>query len=276
VARPSVCWLREEKMGRLDGKVAVVLGASSGFGKAIAERFASEGAKVVAAARRVALLEELAERIDGVALRCDITSDEEVMGLIRETVRRFGRIDVAVNTVGFDQATPLKDLTPEKLHAMTAVHFFGAVSFMRHAANAMGPGGSLILFSSVNATLVGEGLVAYSGAKAALNHATKIAAVEYGPKGIRINALAPGFMRTPMTERYFERYPDLIQALTEETPLGRLGKVEEVASAALWLASDESSFVTGQIIHVDGGASLRRLPTQQQVVDIAKRRQLHP
>ncbi len=258
-------------MGQLDGKVAVILGASSGIGKVAAGVFKDEGAEVVIAARRLDELEAIAGDIGAVAVKCDITVDTEVEALVKTADERFGKIDIAMNCAGFEQALPLNDLTPEKLEPMIAVQFTGAVSFIRHAAAAMKQGGSIINVTSLNATLPGEGLAAYSGSKAAVNHISKIAALEYGPLGVRVNALAPSFIKTEMTEKLF-KYGDLIQAFVEETPLRRMGTVEDVVNAALFLAGDSSSFITGQVIHVDGGGTLRRLPTHQQVKDIAMRR----
>ncbi len=258
-------------MGQLEGKVAVILGASSGIGKLAAKVFAAEGANVVIAARRLTELEAVAGDIGAVAVKCDITSDSEVEAFIGTATDKFGNLDIAMNCAGFEQALPLSGLTPEKLEPMIAVQFTGAVSFMRHAAAAMKQGGSIINVTSLNATLAGEGLAAYSGSKAAVNHISKIAALEYGPRGVRVNALAPSFIKTEMTEKLF-KYGDLIQAFIEETPLRRMGTVEDVVNAALFLAGDSSSFITGQVIHVDGGGTLTRLPTHQQVKDIALRR----
>ena len=124
-------------MGSLDGKVAVVLGASSGLGAACAERFAREGAKVLAAARREPELAAVAGRIGAETARCDITRDGEVAALAQAALDRFGSVDIALNCAGFEQSTTIRELTPEKLEAMAAVQFFGAIYFIRHLANAM-------------------------------------------------------------------------------------------------------------------------------------------
>ncbi|MCX7619205.1 SDR family oxidoreductase, partial [Tepidiforma sp.] len=141
--------------GRLAGKVAVVLGASSGIGPAAALRFAAEGAAVIAAARRLPELEALAAACGAIPIPCDITRDDQVEALARAALDRFGTLDVALNSAGFEQSTPIRDLTPGRLHAMVAVQFLGAVSFIRHMANAMAAtgGGSLITISSITCLL---------------------------------------------------------------------------------------------------------------------------
>lgn len=249
--------------GRLSGKVAVVLGASSGLGRAAALRFAREGATVIGAARRQAELEALADEAGIIPVVCDITHDDQVAALARLGLERFGTVDIALNAAGFEQSTPIRDLTPERLHAMAAVQFFGAVYFIRHMANAMAAsgGGSLITISSITARLVGEGLAAYGGSKAAINHITRIAALEYGPAGVRVNVVSPGLVKTPMTAHMF--IPPVVDAFTRETPLRRMGTVDDVVEAIAWLASDAASFITGHDLPIDGGQLTRRLPSRE-------------
>ena len=246
--------------GRLAGKVAVVLGASSGLGRAAALRFASEGATVIAAARRLPELETLARECGAIPVPCDITHDDQVEALAGAALDRFGTLDIALNSAGFEQSTPIRDLTPERLHAMASVQFLGAVSFIRHMANAMAAsgGGSLITISSITARLVGEGLAAYGGSKAAIDHITRIAALEYGPQGVRVNVVSPGLIETPMTAHMF--IPPVVRAFIRETPLRRMGTVDDVVEAITWLASDAASFITGHDLPVDGGQLARRLP----------------
>jgi len=252
-------------MKRFQDRVVVIAGGSSGLGLHVARRFAEEGARLVIAARDEGKLAEAAGEIGAVGIQCDITSFESVAALASQAHERFGRIDVAVNSAGFEQQTAIRDITPETLEPMVAVQFTGAVYFIRHMANAMERGGSLITVSSLTGVLVPENYAAYAGSKAGINHVTKIAASEYGPEGIRVNAVAPTVVETPMTAHLLA-IPAVRSAFLELTPLGRMGSLEDVTSAIVWLASDESSYITGQILNIDGGASTRKLPTNADVM----------
>ena len=258
----------------LENKVAVVLGASSGIGWAIAERFAEHGARVVVAARRTENLEKLAARIDGVAVRCDGSEFDDLEHLARTTLDRFGSIDVAVNSAGLNRPSPIRDVTPEIMHEVAGIQFFGATYFMRHFCNAMADsgGGSLVNVTSATAIAVPVSLAPYAGCKAGINFVTKIAAREYGPDQVRVNALAPSFVPTamnafggmvPVDEARVEIDEELpiAQGFLDETPLARIITVDECADVALFLASDLSSSITGQVIPVDGGNHLCRLPS---------------
>lgn len=260
-------------MGMLDGTVAVVVGGHSGFGEAISRLFAAEGAGVVIAGRRREVVDEVAADVDGVGVACDITDDDQVQSLVETALGPFGRIDHVINCAGYEQSTPIAELTPDKLEAMHAVQIRGAMYCMRHFGNAMrdgGRGGSFVSISSLTAQNPARGLAAYASAKAGLEYATKIAAVEYGDGGVRFNSIAASLIETPMTARVFEVGP-AIQALEEMTPLCRMGSPSDIANAALFLCSDMGSYVTGQTICVDGGASLLALPTPQMYADVARR-----
>lgn len=252
-------------MGAFEGKVAVVSGGASGFGLGIATRFVEEGADVVIADRNEVRLDAEARRIGALGVRCDVTDFEQVAALAETAVKRFGHLDVAVNSAGFAETSTVREITPEKLEPMAAVQFFGAVYFLSHMANRMGPGGSVVMISSTTGTLVAENYGPYAASKAAVNHMVRIAACEYGPDGIRVNAVAPTVIDTPMTHHMFEN-PGHVGAVLEETPLGRLGAIDDVVDTVTWLASDAASFITGQLIHVDGGGTLRRLPLAEQLL----------
>lgn len=252
-------------MKRFEDRVVVIAGGSSGLGLHVGRRFAEEGARVVLAAREPERLAAAAEEIGALAVGCDITSFDGLAALASDVTQRFGRVDVAVNSAGFEQQTAIRDITPETLEPMVAVQFIGAVYFMRHLAGAMQRGGSLITISSLTAVLVPENYAAYAGSKAAINHVTRIAAAEYGPEGIRVNAVAPTVVETPMTAQFFA-IPAVQSAFLEQTPLGRMGELDDVSSAVLWLASDESSYITGQVINIDGGTSTKKLPTNADVM----------
>ena len=250
--------------GRFEGKVAVVAGGSSGLGLDIARGFAAEGAQVVIAARDGERLTKAADELGATAIACDITKFEDLERLASEAVERFGRIDVAVNSAGFEQQTPIRDITPETLEPMVAVQFTGAVYFLRHMANAMNEGGSIVTVSSLTGVLVPQNYAAYAGSKAGINHVTKIAASEYGADGIRINAVAPSVIETPMTAHLLA-IPAVEAAFLEQTPIARMGEPRDVTSAVLWLASDEASYISGQVLSIDGGASTRKLPSNEDV-----------
>lgn len=250
---------------RFQDRVVVVAGGSSGLGLDIAKGFAREGARVVIAARSGERLAGAAEEVGAIPIVCDITRFESVEALASETLERCGRLDIAVNSAGFEQQTAIRDITPETLEPMVAVQFTGGVYFIRHMANAMQSGGSLVTISSLTGVLVPQNYAAYAGAKAGINHVTRIAASEYGADGIRVNAVAASVVETPMTAHLLA-IPAVQSAFLEQTPLGRLSEPGDVTSAVLWLASDESSYITGQVLVVDGGTSTRKLPSNDDVL----------
>lgn len=246
-------------MTSLDGKVAVVLGASAegGTGWAIAETLAREGAKVVVGARTLAPLQRLAERIGGTAVACDAGNEAQVAALADATTRTYGRLDIAVNSAGLLVQGPISQLTTEKLQAGVGVNYFGQVYFIKYMANAMKSGGSIIIISSISATHPDRNFVAYACAKAATNCLVQYAAVEYGPKGIRVNAILPGPIQSNMAAGVFKD-PRIRRAFEKEIPLGRIGQPQDFANTALWLAGP--AYVTGLNLQVSGGFHLSRFP----------------
>jgi len=253
-------------MGRLDGKVVVILGASDerSMGAATARRFAKEGAKLVLAARRLDALEPIAAGVKGIAVACDITKEADLERLARTAVEKFGKLDVAINYAGVNMAAPLSDVTREALMQSCEVHLVGTALFFKHMGAKLSDGGAMITTSSLTALTAPPGLAAYAAAKRGVDQMVRIAAIEYGARGIRVNSIAPGFTRSAMTEGYFA-LPTLEGAFLREIPLGRLVKVDDIANAALWLASDEA-FITGQVIDITGGQSLRRVPTNEEMM----------
>ena len=260
-------------MKLLDGKKAIVLGASSGIGWAIAERFAEHGADVIVAARRVENLERLAKAIGGTAIRCDGRDHDDLKALADAALAKWGALDVAVNSAGVVRGALIRDITPEDLRAVADIQYFGFLYFMKHMGNALAAsgGGSLINITSTTAISVPTGLTPYSAAKAAINFATKIAAREYGPDQVRVNAVAPTFVPTamnnygggtPIDDARVELAPDNPTALgfIKQTPLGRVTTVDDCADVTLAVASDLFGNITGQVIPVDGGNHLLRLP----------------
>ena len=258
-------------MGALDGKVAVVVGGSGGFGEGIVERFRSEGATVWIASRDEARGKESADRLGASYHPCDLTRSEDLKALADAVLEESGRIDIAVNSAGYEDNCPVADLEPERVERMVAVQFTGALYFIQHMGNAMaaGGGGSIITIGSLTAMATADGYAPYAGAKAGVNHATRIAAAEYGPKGVRVNVLSATLVETPMTAP-ITNAPGVRKAFMAETPLGRFGRIEDIVNGVFWLASDQSAFVTGQNLLIDGGTSLRRLPTAADFIRAAQ------
>ncbi len=258
---------------RLDGKTAVIVGGATGFGLATAERFSEEGAEVVILGRRGDLADEVGRSLGGSGLACDITDFDQLDRVTAEILDRHGRIDAAVNYAGFQQRVELKDLTPDDLRAMVEVQLLAAIWFIRSMAEAMakGDGGSIISTSSLTARNPAAGQVAYAASKKGLEYASEIAAVEYGPANVRVNCIAAHLIETPMTAEIFQSKL-AIEAIRQQTPLGRMGDVSDIANAALYLASDEAAYISGQTLCVDGAASTQKLPTTNDITLLATAR----
>lgn len=234
-----------------------MLGASSpgGIGEAVARRLSREGYFLVVAGRRRETLDALAGELGGAGLTCDVRDEDSIAALFDAA----GPLDVAVNVAGTTDVGSIAKIQRERVEAQLDVHVTGNLLFMKHALKQLREGGSIVLFSSLTARVPGTGLAAYAGAKAALEHIVRIAALEFGARKIRVNAVAPGFTRTPMTEAFLA--DDRIAAIyARETALGALTEAGQVASAVAWLASDDC-FTTGETLAVSGGAQLLRLPT---------------
>lgn len=244
---------------QLKDKVAIVLGASAkaGTGWAIAERFAREGAKVIVAARREEPLLELAASIGGIAQTCDLASEDDIEALAKVAIDRFGRLDVAVNAGGLPLGGTLANTPQDDVVRSMEVNYYGSVHFVRHMAAAMGEGGSIILFSSLATTHVLEHVYSYACAKAAVDCLVRYAAVEYGRRGIKVNSILPGAIRSEMSSPLWS-IEGMERSYAAETPLGRIGEPTDFADAALWLAGP--SFVTGLNLPVSGGNQLLRFP----------------
>ncbi len=248
-------------MTNLKGKLAVVLGASgqNSFGVSIARKLAGAGAKVIVASRRLEPLQALAEEIDGLAIACDITDEQQVQGLFKQA-SEIGPLDIAVNSSGIMAAAPIAMLSKELIQPTLDVSFTGTFLFFRYAAEAMTQGGSIMTISSLTARLPGPALAVYSAARAGIDYAVRVAALEYGPQKIRFNSLAAGLIRTDMTDAMFQD-PATETRFIKDIPLKRMGTPEDIANAALWLADESASgFVTGQLIDLSGGQHMGHLP----------------
>lgn len=254
-------------MNRLESKVAVVLGAAGegNMGQVIARHFVAQGARVVVAGRNEPALQKFAAEINGRHHVCDITRKQDVAALCRAAVDFYGRVDIAVNCTGNGLMARLRDTTEEQIDQLTALQFKGTFFFLQVFAEQLAStgGGSIVTMSSasVYALLYNHG--AYIGTKAGADALVRCFANEYGARGVKVNAIAPGLTSTPMTTREMQM-PGLEAAFLKEYPLGRIGTPEDVAEAALWLASAES-FMTGQVLQVNGGLTLRRNPLPREI-----------
>ena len=252
-------------MANLSGKVAVVLGAGSAgnMGQHIAQALADAGAKVLVAGRKKEVLEPFAASIAGDWALCDITSKAEVEALAQTTVSRHGKVDIAINASGWGLLKSLHDITEEELDQIIALQFKGVHYFLSAFIRAMPNGGSLIQISSATTQCIIDDHAAYIGTKAGSEALIRCVANQYGPQGIRANTLSPGFTDSPMTAQSFAT-PGLVDAFTKEYPLGRVGTSEDIAQAAVWVASDEC-FMTGQNLQINGGLTLRRNPRPAEI-----------
>jgi NAD(P)-dependent dehydrogenase (short-subunit alcohol dehydrogenase family) len=245
---------------QLKDKIAIVLGASAerGTGWAIAQRFAAEGAKVVVGARREAPLHALAERIGGTAQVCDLAVEQDVISLAARAVQKYGRLDIAVNAAGVPMGGTIANTPQAEVVRSTEINYYGNVFFVKHMAAAMQRGGSIILFSSMAATHPLEYVFSYACAKAASDCLVRYAAQEYGSRGIKVNSILAGAIRSEMSSALWT-VAGMEASWAGEVPLGRIGEPADFADAALWLAGP--SFVTGLNLQVSGGNQLTRFPT---------------
>jgi NAD(P)-dependent dehydrogenase (short-subunit alcohol dehydrogenase family) len=253
-------------VARLSGKSCVVTGGGAGIGEAIAIRLAGEGARVAVAdidgnaADRVAagLAEQGAEAFGGAV---DVSSTADVSSFIDETVRRFGRLDAIVNNAGVAIPGSADSLSEEDWDRVVAVNLKGVWAGIKYAIphlRAAG-GGSIVNMSSVQGLVGFPGWAGYAATKGGIIALTQQTAVDYGPERIRVNCLAPGTIMTPMNEQIFRTAPDpqaLIDDWNSAHALHRFGQPDEVAAAAAFLVSDESSFITGTCLRVDGGLTV--------------------
>ena len=245
---------------RLDGKVAVVTGASKGLGRAMALGFAASGADVVVSSRRVAACEEVAAEIRALGRRalavgCHVASWGECEKLIAESVAEFGALDVLVNNAGIATVPPsLAGVSEELFDKTIGVDLKGPLRLMGLAADVLRPGASIINISSKASVRPTPQTIVYAAAKAGLNALTVAAAQELGPRGIRVNAIVCGPFHTDSFDKVVPT-PEAEQAFASHLPLRRIGSTDEIVGTALFLASEASSYMTGTLVSLDGGSS---------------------
>ena len=254
-----------ENRFRLDGKVAIVTGASSGLGAALAADFAAAGAHVALGARRADRLQAVTEQVEAngggaLAVPTDVADPDACSRLVARAHEHFGRVDVLVNNAGVRVTVPATHETPEQFRSVVDVNLMGAYWMAQAAARVMQPGSSVINVSSVfGMVAVGAPFpqAAYSSSKAGLCALTRDLANQWSKrKGIRVNTISPGYFATEMTEE-LEEHPELHDLIRERSMLERLGDAHELTAAAIFLASDASSYITGVNLPVDGGLTAR-------------------
>ena len=252
-------------MGLLENKVGIVTGAGQGIGRAIASRCAAEGASVVVADFNQEMGEQTVELIRAAGGEAtfafgDVSDESSVKAMIETVINTYGRLDIACNSAALSRGSgPIHEYSREVFDQTLEMCLTNTWLCMKYEIPAMlANGGGAIVNISSNASLRGQAYnTAYAAAKSGVNLLTKSSAAEYGSQGIRINAVSPGVIRTPGVEKYFEEQPEMAEGLKRAAVMNRLGEPEEIAEAVVFLCSDRASFITGQLLSVDGGGSVK-------------------
>lgn len=240
----------------LQGKVVIITGAAQGIGAACAQRFAREGAKVVLADVSDTAGQVLALALNGAYAHCDVSSKAQIDALIEKTLALHGRVDVLVNNAGIFKAAPFLDVSEEDFDAVIRVNLKGSFLMAQAAARAMVANktlGSIINMSSVNGVLAIPSIASYNMSKGGINQLTRVAALALADHGIRVNAVAPGTIATELAAQAVLTDEAAKAKIMSRTPMRRLGEPAEIADVVAWLASDAASYITGEIVTVDGG-----------------------
>ena len=245
---------------KLKNRVAVITGASKGIGKGIAIRYAQEGAAVVVVSRSMDALSAIADEIRksggrALALPVDVRRSDSVQEVVDKAVQKYGKLDIMVNNAGVSMAHPSEELSGEDWIRALETDLFGVFYGCQSAGRQMMKqgGGCIINITSIYGIAAAPMRAAYCASKAGANMLTKVLASEWASKNIRVNAIAPGYIRTELVQGVIDKGILPVGAIEKRTPQGRIGEVQDVLGAAVYLASDEASFVTGSIVTVDGG-----------------------
>ena len=248
-------------MTDMTGRVALITGAGSGIGREMARMFASRGATVVIAdinaeGGRGTVAEVTKAGGRALFVRTDVSVEEDARALVSSTLAAYGRLDFAVNNAGYDgQVLPLAEQSAEVFNKVIAVNLAGVFFGLKYQIPVMVKQGkgAIVNTASIAGLRAHPGIGPYVAGKHGVNGLTKTAAIEYGPHGIRVNALCPGGVRTPMLDEYLKSAPELRASIIDGNPLRRLGEAHEMAAVAVWLCSDEASYVNGHELVADGG-----------------------
>lgn len=252
-------------MTLLQGKIGLVTGAGQGIGRAIALAYAREGAKVVVADFNAETGAETVGQIEaqgGAAhfVHGDVSDEASVKKMVEDAIAHYGRLDIACNSAALSRGSgPIHEYDRDVFDQTLEMCLTNTWLCMKYELAAMlETGGGAIVNISSNASLKGQAFnTAYAAAKGGVNILTKSSAAEYGAQGVRINAVSPGVIRTPGVEKYFEEQPKIAEGLKKSAVMNRLGEPDEIAQAVVFLSSDRASFITGQILSVDGGGSVK-------------------
>ncbi|WP_299554613.1 glucose 1-dehydrogenase [Seonamhaeicola sp.] len=247
-------------MSKLKNKVAVITGANSGIGLATAKLYLKEGAKVVLSGRRQEALDEVTKELEGdfITVLADAGKPEDNKKLIEAAVSHYGNIDVLFLNAGIAPVTPAADVTEEHYDNVFNINVKGPILTVKEALPSMNDGGSILFTTSIVHKKGFDGLGVYSASKGALRAYSRVLTSEVKPRGIRVNSIAPGPIETPLYGKMGfpeENLDEISKGFASAVPLGRFGKSEEIANAALFLASDEGSYVNGAELEIDGGIS---------------------
>jgi len=246
-------------MSKLTGKVAIATGASKGIGASIAERFGAAGATVVVNyASRKSGADAVVGRITekggkAIAVQADLSNEQDIARLFKETITAYGKLDILVNNAGIYDFAPIQSVTPEHFHKQFNLNVLGLLLASKHAAALLPEGGTIINISSIVGRMPVQGGSVYSATKAAVDAITVSLSKELGPKRIRVNSLSPGMVETEGLHTVGFAESDFRKMVESQTPLGRIGQPEDIARAAVFFASDDAGWVTGQTLILAGG-----------------------